>query len=34
MGFILSVGFWAKPTITNKTIRLRRKKYNPINSPQ
>ncbi|MDP9041883.1 MAG: MFS transporter [Bacteroidota bacterium] len=34
MGFILSVGFWAKPTITNKTIRLIKKKYNPINSPQ
>ena len=34
MGFILSVGFWARPTITNKTIRLRRKKLNPINSPQ
>ena len=26
MGFILSVGFWAKPTITNKTIQLRKKK--------
>jgi FHS family L-fucose permease-like MFS transporter len=34
MGFILSVGFWARPTITNKTIRLRKKKFNPINSPQ
>ncbi|HLA57706.1 MAG TPA: MFS transporter, partial [Puia sp.] len=26
MGFILSVGFWARPTITNKTIQLRKKK--------
>ncbi|HEY2350499.1 MAG TPA: MFS transporter [Puia sp.] len=34
MGFILSVGFWAKPTITNKTIRLRKKKFNTVNSPQ
>ncbi|HET7000469.1 MAG TPA: sugar MFS transporter [Puia sp.] len=35
MAFILSVGFWARPTITNKTIRLqRKKKFNPINSPQ
>src|SRR5580704_15629612 len=34
MGFILSVGFWARPTITNKTIQLRKKKTNPINSPQ
>src|SRR5450755_4198646 len=34
MGFILSIGFWAKPIITNKTIRLRKKKFNPINSPQ
>lgn len=34
MGFILSIGFWARPTITNKTIKLRKKTYNPINSPQ
>jgi fucose permease len=34
MAFILSVGFWARPTITNKTIRLKKKKFNPINSPQ
>jgi MFS transporter, FHS family, L-fucose permease len=26
MGFILSIGFWAKPIITNKTISLRKKK--------
>jgi MFS transporter, FHS family, L-fucose permease len=26
MGFILSIGFWAKPIITNKTIRLGKKK--------
>ena len=26
MGYILSVGFWAKPIITNKTIKLFRKK--------
>ena len=30
MGFILSIGFWAKPIITNKTISLRdRKKTSP-----
>jgi FHS family L-fucose permease-like MFS transporter len=26
MGFILSIGFWSKPIVTNKTIRLRKKK--------
>ncbi|HEY4155771.1 MAG TPA: sugar MFS transporter [Puia sp.] len=26
MGYILSIGFWAKPIITNKTVRLFRKK--------
>jgi len=26
MGFILSIGFWAKPIITNKTIRLSKRK--------
>jgi MFS transporter, FHS family, L-fucose permease len=26
MGFILSIGFWARPIITNKTIRLGKKK--------
>jgi FHS family L-fucose permease-like MFS transporter len=26
MGFILSIGFWAKPIITNKTFQLRKKK--------
>ena len=26
MGFILSIGFWAKPIITNKTINLRGRK--------
>ncbi len=26
LGYILSIGFWAKPIITNKTIRLRGKK--------
>lgn len=26
MGYILSIGFWAKPIITNKTIRLFKKK--------
>jgi fucose permease len=30
MGFILSIGFWAKPIITNKTIRLRKKKVQTI----
>jgi fucose permease len=34
MGFILSVGVWARPNIPNKTIQLRKKKLNPINSPQ
>jgi fucose permease len=29
MGFILSIGFWAKPIITNKTIKLRDRKKNP-----
>ena len=30
MGFILSIGFWAKPIITNKTFKLRdRKKIQP-----
>jgi MFS transporter, FHS family, L-fucose permease len=28
MGFILSIGFWAKPIITNKTIKLRDRKKN------
>jgi fucose permease len=28
MGFILSIGFWAKPIITNKTISLRSRKKN------
>ena len=26
LGYILSIGFWAKPTVTNKTIQLFRKK--------
>jgi FHS family L-fucose permease-like MFS transporter len=26
MGYILSIGFWAKPIITNKTIQLFKKK--------
>ncbi len=26
LGFILSIGFWAKPLITNETIRIRRKR--------
>ncbi len=30
MGFILSIGFWAKPIVTNKTIRLRKKKIQTI----
>jgi fucose permease len=30
MGFILSIGFWAKPIITNKTIKLRDRKKNPV----
>ena len=29
LGFILSIGFWAKPIITNKTIKLRDRKKNP-----
>lgn len=28
LGFILSIGFWAKPIITNKTIKLRDRKKN------
>jgi len=34
MGYILSIGFWAKPIITNKTIQLSRKnkKYPPGNT--
>ncbi|MEP7377008.1 MAG: MFS transporter [Chitinophagaceae bacterium] len=30
MGYILSIGFWAKPIITNKTIKLFRKKENTV----
>jgi hypothetical protein len=28
MGYILSIGFWAKPLITNKTIFNTAKEYN------
>jgi fucose permease len=31
MGFILSIGFWAKPIITNKTFKLRNRKKIQIN---
>jgi FHS family L-fucose permease-like MFS transporter len=32
MGYILSIGFWAKPIITNKTIQLfkKRKTAQPV----
>lgn len=30
LGYILSIGFWAKPTVTNKTIRLFRKKTHTL----
>jgi fucose permease len=30
MGYILSIGFWAKPIITNKTIQLSRKNKNEV----
>jgi hypothetical protein len=28
LGYILSVGFWAKPLITNKTIDIKKKAIN------
>jgi len=31
LGFILSIGFWAKPIITNKTIKLGERKKTPAN---
>ena len=31
LGFILSIGFWAKPIITNKTIKLGERKKKPGN---
>ena len=30
LGYVLSIGFWAKPTVTNKTIRLFRKKTSTL----